>query len=73
MLGTHGPKTKVADLGRHRHHFYGLLWNDTVAMALDELTHEFFARAAGAEIRRVKEVSACLAVSLIDLLRFSLR
>jgi len=42
-------------------------------MALDELTHEFFARAARVEIRRVKEVSACLAVSLIDLLRFSLR
>ena len=25
MLGTHGPKTKLADLGRHTHHFYGLL------------------------------------------------
>jgi hypothetical protein len=40
---------------------------------LDELTHEFFARAAGVEIGHVKEVSACLAVSLIDFLRFSLR
>jgi hypothetical protein len=37
---------------------------------LDELTHEFFARAA---LDRVKEVSACLAVSLIDFLCFSLR
>jgi len=42
-------------------------------MALNELTQEFFARAAGVEIRRVDEVSACLAVSLINLSRFSLR
>ena len=42
-------------------------------MALDELTHEFFARAAGVEIRRVNEVSSCLAIGLIDFLRFSLR
>ena len=42
-------------------------------MALDELTQEFFARAAGVEIRRVNEVSACLAVGLIAFLRFSLR
>ena len=41
-------------------------------MALDELAHEFFARAAGVEISRVKEISACLAVGLIDFLRFSL-
>ena len=42
-------------------------------MALNELTQEFFARAAGVEIRRVDEVSACLAVSLIDFLRLDLR
>jgi hypothetical protein len=42
-------------------------------MALDELAHEFFARAAGVEIRRVNEVSACLAVGIIDFLRFVLR
>ena len=47
--------------------------NDAVAMALNELTHEFFARAAGVEISCVKEVSACLAVGLIDFLRFILR
>jgi hypothetical protein len=41
-------------------------------MALNELTHEFFADAVGVEIRRVNEISTCLAVSLIDLLRFSL-
>jgi len=42
-------------------------------MALEELTHKLFARAAGVEIRRVNEVSACLAVSLIDFLRFVLQ
>jgi hypothetical protein len=41
-------------------------------MALNELTYEFFARATGVEIRRVNEVSACLAEDLIDFLRFSL-
>jgi len=48
-------------------------YNDALAMALNELTYEFFARAVGVEISRVKEVSACLAVGLIDLLRFALR
>ena len=42
-------------------------------MALDELAYEFFARAARVEIRRVNEVSARLAVGLINFLRFSLR
>ena len=42
-------------------------------MALNELTYEIFARAAGVEIRRVNEVSACLAIGVIDFLRFSLR
>jgi hypothetical protein len=41
-------------------------------MALDELTQEFLARPIGVEIRRVYEVSACLAVGFIDFLRFSL-
>jgi len=39
----------------------------------DELTRKFFARAAGVENRRVDEVSACVAVSLVDFLRFGLR
>src|ERR1700722_2387521 len=47
--------------------------NDTVAMALHELTQEFFTGAAGVEIRSVNEVSTRLAVGLIDFLRFSLR
>ena len=42
-------------------------------MAFDELTYEFFAGAAGVEIRGVQEVSACLAVGLIDFLRFVFR
>ena len=42
-------------------------------MALDELAYEFFARAARVEIRRVNEVSACLAVGFIDFVRFVLR
>jgi hypothetical protein len=40
-------------------------------MALHELTQEFLARAIGVEIRRVDEVAACVAVGLIDFLRFS--
>jgi hypothetical protein len=47
--------------------------NDTLAMSLDELTHEFFARAAGVEISRVNEISARVPVRLIDFLRFVLR
>ena len=42
-------------------------------MARDELNHDLFARAAGVEIRRVKKVSAGLAVGFIDFLRFVLR
>jgi hypothetical protein len=42
-------------------------------MTLEELTHELFARTAGVEIRRVDEVSACVAVSLVDFLRFGFR
>jgi hypothetical protein len=42
-------------------------------MAMNELAYESFARAAGVEISRVKEVSARLAESLINFLRFSLR
>jgi len=38
-------------------------------MALDELAHELFARAAGVEISRVKEISACLAVGLLGRIR----
>jgi hypothetical protein len=41
-------------------------------MALNELTHEFFARAVGVEIRRINEVSTHLAVGFIDFLRFRL-
>jgi hypothetical protein len=41
-------------------------------MALNELSYEFLARAVGVEIRRVNEVSACLAVGLLDLQRFRL-
>jgi hypothetical protein len=47
--------------------------NDALAMILNELTQEFFAPTAGVEIRRVNKVSACLAIGLIDFLRFSLR
>jgi hypothetical protein len=39
-------------------------------MTMNELTHESFARAVGVEIRRVNEVSTCLAVGFIDFLRF---
>jgi hypothetical protein len=42
------------------------------SQAMQELSKEFLTGAAGVEIRRVDEVSARLAVSLIDLLRFSL-
>jgi len=47
--------------------------NDTLTMALYEFAHEFFARAASLEIRSVKEVSARLAVGLINFQRFRLR
>jgi hypothetical protein len=47
--------------------------NDTVAMSLDEVPHDFSARSAGVEIRSVSEVSACLAIGFIDFLRFVLR
>jgi hypothetical protein len=46
--------------------------HNAVAMALHELSEEFLARAISVEIRRVNEVSACLAVGLIDFLRFRL-
>jgi hypothetical protein len=42
-------------------------------MALRELSKEFLTGAAGVEIRGVNEVSARLAVGLIDFLRFVLR
>ena len=38
-------------------------------MALNELTQEFFARAAGVEIRSVNEVSTRLAVGLMSALQ----
>jgi hypothetical protein len=48
-------------------------YDHALAITLHELAQEFFARAAGVEIRRVDEVAASLAVGLIDFLRFSLR
>ena len=71
--GTNGNRWSV---GKHHP---GMTWDESLAGFLRsrrlgiELTQEFFARAAGVEISRVKEVSACLAVGFIDFLRFVLR
>jgi hypothetical protein len=47
--------------------------DNALAIGLNELSKESFARTVGVEVRSVNEVSACLAVGLIDFLRFRLR
>jgi len=47
---------------------YFVARNYALAMAMNELSHKFFARAVGVNIRCVNEVSTCLAVGLIDFL-----
>jgi hypothetical protein len=42
-------------------------------MAFNELTQESFARTVGVEICSINEVSSCLTVGFIDLLRIILR